>query len=170
MTKIQAELPEDYYGSPIPQIPARPEDVDSTNSIVRASYESISGPPGQPRDWPRMQSLCIPQSRSIRTGKLPDGKMALKIMSSDEYRNQMDAWLIKNGFFETEIHRIEERFGNIAHVFSTYESRRTETDLHPYIRGINSFQLLFDGSRWWIIHILWQHESPEFPIPARYLP
>lgn len=117
-----------------------------------------------------MKTLCIPEHRSIRTGKLPDGSTAYKMMSPDEYMRQMNDWLLANGFFETEIHRSEERFGHIAHVFSTYESRRKATDPQPYQRGINSFQLLFDGSRWWILNVMWQHETPEFPIPSKYLP
>jgi hypothetical protein len=166
------ELPEDYYGSaPSAEVDILPkaEDVASTKSIIDAMYESLSGPAGKPRDWNRMKSLCIRQNHSIRTGKLPDGRVACKIMSNDEYIRQMEPWLLENGFFETEIHRTEERFGNIAHVMSTYESRRNADDPQPFMRGINSFQLLFDGKRWWVINVMWQHESQEFPIPSKYL-
>ncbi|MCI0444796.1 hypothetical protein L0152_16510 [bacterium] len=52
---------------------------------------------------------------------------------------------------------------------STYESRRNADDPKPFMRGINSFQLLFDGNRWWVINVMWQHESEEFPIPSRHL-
>ena len=167
------QLPEDYYGS-VPSkgvdIPARPQDVASTKSIIDAMYECLSGPAGQSRDWNRMKSLCVTRNHSIRTGKLPDGRVACKIMNTDEYIRQMEPWLLENGFFETEIHRTEDRFGNIAHVMSTYESRRNADDPKPFMRGINSFQLLFDGNRWWVINVMWQHESDEFPIPARFLP
>jgi hypothetical protein len=167
------QLPEDYYGS-VPsagvEFPARPQDVASTKAIIEAMYECLSGPAGQPRDWSRMKSLCVTKNHSIRTGKLPDGRVACKIMSTDEYIRQMEPWLLENGFVETEIHRTEERFGNIAHVMSTYESRRNADDPKPFMRGINSFQLLFDENRWWVINVMWQHESEEFPIPSRYLP
>jgi hypothetical protein len=172
MEQANMALPEDYYGS-IPSegvvFPARAEDVISTESIIAAMYESISGPAGVARDWERMRSLCVRENRSIRTGRLPDGRVACKIMSSDDYIRQIEPWLMQNGFFEKEIHRIEERFGNIAHVLSIYESRRHFSDPHPFMRGINSFQLLFDGNRWWILNVMWQHESAEFPIPQRYL-
>jgi hypothetical protein len=167
------QLPEDYYGS-VPsagvEFPARPQDVASTKAIIDAMYESLSGPAGQPRDWNRMKSLCVTKNHSIRTGKLPDGRVACKIMNTDEYIRQMEPWLLQNGFFETEIHRAEERFGNIAHVMSTYESRRNADDPKPFMRGINSYQLLFDENRWWVINAMWQHESDEFPIPSRFLP
>jgi hypothetical protein len=58
---------------------------------------------------------------------------------------------------------------NIAHVWSTYESRHKEDDPQPFMRGINSIQLLYDDSRWWIVTVYWQHESPEDPIPEKYL-
>lgn len=47
----------------------------------------------------------------------------------------------KNGFFETAVAQRIETFGNIAHVFSTYESRHAPGE-KPYARGVNSFQLV----------------------------
>ena len=57
----------------------------------------------------------------------------------------------------------------IAHVFSTYESRHSLSDPEPFMRGINSFQLMHDGKRWWIVNVMWQHEAADLPIPERYL-
>jgi hypothetical protein len=37
------------------------------------------------------------------------------------------------------------------------------------MRGINSIQLFNDGSRWWILSIYWQHETPQHAIPQKYL-
>jgi hypothetical protein len=164
--------PVDYYGkapAASRNLNANPKDVSSTKTIIDALYESISGPAGQKRDWDRMRTLCVEESYSIRTGKLEDGTVACKIMRTDEYILQMEPWFVTNGFYETEVHRVEERFGNISHVFSTYESRRSEDDPHPFMRGINSIQLLYDGNRWWVMNVMWQHESPEFPLPAKYL-
>src|SRR5574341_1680211 len=137
----------DYYGKkpdstavPVPD----PADVATIEAIIHASYESISGPAGQPPDWNRMRSLFLPDARSIRTGRLADGTIACKIMNTDDYIRQMNDWLVQNGFYETEVHSVVERFGNIAHVFSTYESRHDKDDPEPFMRGINSFQLLYD--------------------------
>ena len=60
------------------------------------------------------------------------------------------------------------RWGDIAHVWSTYESRHAKSD-KPFERGINSFQLFNDGKRWWVLNIAWQNEDPEHPIPEKYL-
>ena len=55
------------------------------------------------------------------------------------------------------------------HVFSTYEARHDPKDAAPFVRGINSFQLLFDGSRWWVVTIFWEAESDSVRIPEKYL-
>lgn len=146
---------------------ARPSDVASMEAIIEAVYDVISGPKGQERDWNRMRSLFVPGARliSARTGK--DGVTSAHVMSVDDYIRLGDPLLKKDGFFEREAYRTEDRFGNIAQVFSTYESRH-EKDGKPFQRGINSFQLLFDGKRWWVVTIYWQGERPELPIPKQY--
>jgi len=75
----------------------------------------------------------------------------------------------KEGFFEKEIARRADIYGNIAQIFSTYASFHKLDDKEPFIRGINSFQLLFDGKRWWVMTIYWQGETKEVPIPKKYL-
>ena len=69
-----------------------------------------------------------------------------------------------------EVARQADTFGNIAQLFSTYESRRRPDDPKPFARGINSIQLMNDGKRWWVVSVYWQAERPDNPIPARYLP
>ena len=53
---------------------------------------------------------------------------------------------------------------------STYETYWSEEDAAPFMRGINSIQLLYKDGRWWVVTIFWDNESPENPIPAEYLP
>jgi hypothetical protein len=77
--------------------------------------------------------------------------------------------LEKEGFFERESARKTEAFGQIAHVFSTYESRHAAEDAKPFQRGINSIQLMNDGKRWWIVTIFWQGEDEKNPLPEKYL-
>ena len=147
---------------------ARPTDVASMNAIVEAVYDVISGGKGQERDWNRMRSLFAPGARliSAHTGK--DGVTTAKVMSVEDYIQLAGPKLQENGFFEREAHRTEERFGSVAHVFSTYESRHAAADAKPFQRGINSFQLLNDGHRWWVVTIYWQGERPDLPIPKQY--
>ena len=150
-------------------IPADTKDVSSPEAIVAAVYDVISGQAGQKRNWERMRTLFVPDARMIPIRKSPTGELTRRVLTVEEYITSSGPLLEKDGFFETEIGRRTEQFGNIVHVFSTYESKRAVTDEKPFTRGINSFQLWYDGKRWWVITILWQSESKELPIPEKYI-
>ena len=149
--------------------PARPADVGSIDSIIAAVYDVISGPAGQKRDWDRMRSLFVPGARLIPTGRGPTGEVGSRVRTVEEYIARSSPLLEKDGFFEREIARRTETFGNIAHAFSTYESRHKADDPKPFQRGINSIQLMNDGKRWWIVTIFWQGEDEKNPLPEKYL-
>ena len=144
-------------------------DVASMEAIVKALYDVISGPAGQKRDWNRMRSLFIPGARLIPTGPRPTGDSGLRVMDVEGYIAGAANYLETKGFFEREIARRTERFGHIAHVFSTYESRHTGGDPAPFSRGINSIQLLDDGKRWWIVTVFWDAEREGNSLPIEYL-
>jgi hypothetical protein len=155
---------------------AKPEDVSSVGAIMDAVYNVISGPKGQPRDWDRMRSLFIPDARLIpaRVIQPPQGATATHadaiILTIDGYIERSSGNMTTNGFFERGIHNEVEQFGNIVQVWSTYESRHNADDPTPFARGINSFQLLKDGDRYWVVNIFWDSERPGNPIPYQYLP
>lgn len=155
--------------SPAAVPPAAPADVASIDAIVAALYDVISGPAGEKRDWDRFRSLFIPGARLIPTGISADGARRHRMWSPDEYVRNAAAGLERDGFFEREIGRRLDQFGNIAHVFSAYDSRRTAEDAEPFARGINSIQLWNDGARWYVVTIFWQAESEATPIPLEYL-
>ena len=156
--------------SPVTASPqANPTDVASIDSIVAALYDVISGPAGKKRDWDRMRSLFIPGARLIPTGARPTGEYGSRVLSVEDYIQRSSPLLEKEGFFEKEVSRQTDAFGQIAHVFSTYESKHTAEDAKPFARGINSIQLMNDGKRWWIVTIFWQGEDAKNPLPEKYL-
>ena len=149
---------------------ANPADVSSLDGIMKAVYDAISGDVGKARDWDRFRSLFHPDARLIPTGKnAQTGVVGSRVLSPEDYIKRSEPFLLKEGFFEREKARHVDIYGNIAQVFSTYESFHTLTDKQPFMRGINSFQLLNDGKRWWVLTIYWQGETPENPIPKDYL-
>jgi hypothetical protein len=148
---------------------ADPKDVESVDAIMAAVYDVISGPAGEERDWDRMRSLFLPEARLIPSYMNPEGEIGIQYLSLQDWIDQATGWFAENSFYEVEIHRVEEHYGHIAHAFSTYESR-SEAEGAPFARGINSFQLLDDGQRWWVVNIYWQGETDQEPIPAAYLP
>lgn len=149
---------------------AKPDDVKSLDAIMHAVYDVISGPAGQARDWDRFKSLFIPGARLIPAFKRPtDTKWNTRVMSPEEFATNSQRAVQQQGFFEREISRKTEQYGQIAQVFSTYESRHAANDPEPFVRGINSFQLLNDGQRWWVVTIYWQGETKDSPIPQEFL-
>jgi hypothetical protein len=149
---------------------AKPEDVKSPEAILAAVYSAISGAKGQPRDWDRMRSLFIPDARLIPSTTGKDGNTDAIMLTIDGYIARSSGRMTSDGFFEHSIHNETQQFGNIVQVWSTYESRHNADDPAPFARGINSFQLLKDGDRYWVVNIFWDAESPTKPIPAKYLP
>lgn len=150
--------------------PANPADVSSIDAIVKSLYSVISGDAGQKRDWNRFRSLFYPGARMIPTGMNPKTKHGGgRVFTSEEYIERSSPLMEKEGFYESEIARRVETFGTIAHVFSTYQSKHKPTDEKPFARGINSLQLLNDGTRWWVLTIAWSSETPENPLPEKYL-
>jgi hypothetical protein len=149
---------------------AKPADVSSPEAILNALYSVISGPKGQARDWDRMRSLFVPDARLIPSRAGKDGHADVFFRTVDQYIARNSALMMADGFFEHSIHNEFQQFGNIMQIWSTYESRHNADDPAPFDRGINSIQLLKDGDRYWVINIVWAGESPEHPIPAKYLP
>jgi hypothetical protein len=149
---------------------ARPADVASIESIIAALYDVISGPAGQDRDWNRFRSLFAAGARLIVGAPASDGRVPSRNMTVEEYVHSADPFLKRDGFWEREIARRIERYGTVAHVFSTYESRVKSAESPPFSRGINSIQLVTNGQRWWVVTIFWDFERPGNPIPPEYLP
>lgn len=148
---------------------ADPADVSSVGAIITAAYDVISGDAGEARDWDRWHTLFADGATLSAVVRGPDGAPRRVVMTPGSYVERSGAALERDGFHEVEIGRTAESFGLIAHAFSTYESRRRLSDPEPFQRGINSFQLMSDGSRWWIVSIFWQAEGPDHPIPAKYI-
>lgn len=145
-------------------------DTESLDAIILALYETVSGPAGQQRDTPRMRSLFMPGAHLVRTSVAEDGTPHAQMMDVDGYERDTADFFRRNAFYEVEIARHTDLFGNIAQVFSTYEARNDAGEAKPFKRGINSIQLFNDGKRWWIVNMLWDNEREDNPLPAQYLP
>jgi hypothetical protein len=144
-------------------------DVSTIDGIIGALYDVISGPAGEARDWDRFYTLFLPEGARLVPSGMQQGHATHQVWTPREYAERAGPNLEANGFFEREIGRTTEAFGNVVHVFSAYDSKRTLQDAEPFARGINSIQLFHDGSRYWVVTVFWDSERPDNPIPARYL-
>ena len=137
-------------------------------STIETLYNVISGDKGEERDWNLFLNLFHKDAKLIPTGPSQESHIA-RYMTPKEYVETSGKWLYENGFHEVGMNNTIERFGNIAHVFSSYESFRKKTDTIPFMRGINSIQLMYDNKRWYVINIFWMQESEKNQIPNKYL-
>ena len=147
---------------------ARPEDVSTLDAIINAMYDSISGPRGE-RDWDRIRSLHLPGSQLVPTGIRANGEHGLRILDIEGWIEGARPLFAENDFYEVEVARRVDRFGNIAQAFSTYECR-WDKDGPAFMTGINSIQLLKKDGRWWVLSVFWDNATEENPIPAKYHP
>ena len=144
--------------------------VQTLDSTIETLYSVISGEAGEKRNWDLFKFLFVEDAQLLPSGKNKEGKIGYRAMTPEGYIETAGSWLEENGFFEKEIYRVEESYGSVTHIFSTYESYRSESDEEPFVRGINSIQLMNDGERWWVVNIYWLGETEDNPIPKKYLP
>jgi hypothetical protein len=160
------ERPAQPVATPVP--PAKAADVESIDGIIGALYDVISGPPGQARDWNRMRSLFVPGARMMSVGGKTRSVIGIRLGTVNDYIANSGPILLEKGFHERELKRSVEQFGDIAHVWTTYEGV-IEKDKHT-MRGINTLQLMYDGQRWWIVSLMWESEGEGLALPKKYLP
>jgi hypothetical protein len=134
--------------------------------LMKATDEAISGPGNKDRTC--MRQLFTPDARLIPYGKGKDGNWAPHILTIEDWITRV-AQRGDKAFYERQVKYSVEQYGHIAHIWSYYEVRETP-DGKPMARGINSMQAVFDGSQWKFIQILWEQETPEEPLPAKFLP
>jgi hypothetical protein len=150
-------------------------DVDSVDHLVAALYEVISGPAGA-RDWDRFRSLFLPDGRigvvrpeAAATTDAPGSRGDVAFLTPDRYAQRDDVYFKTHGFFERSIANRVEQFGNLIHVWSTYESRHAASDPEPFTRGVNSMQIAHAQGRFWIASLLFDDERPGVKLPEKYL-
>lgn len=146
------------------------EAVLTLDGTIKSFYKVISAKKDTLRNWKQFNYLFKKNAKLIPSGKDKMGVYHVGYLSPDEYKKKSNEWFKNNGFIQNEVHRKTEIFGNMAHAFSTFEAYHKTSDEEPFLRGINSIQLLYDEERWWIINIYWTHETHRHLIPRDYLP
>ena len=164
---LEFQCERDLKAVEIPAVEANPQDVSTIDGIVKAFYEVISGGKSVPRQWSRDKTLYTPDVRFVAMSA-ENGKIRADVMNHYRYVNNSNDFFVAEGFVEREINRVTRRFGNLAHVFSTYEWFTEDKKLTG--RGVNSIELFWDGKRWWISAVTWDEERKDNAIPKEFLP
>jgi hypothetical protein len=148
-------------------------DLQAIEDTIVSLYALISGPAETPRDWDRLRSMFLPGARMVPTNRAIHGGTGghpPEVMDVETFIASTKPFLDATDFYEVQVAMRVERFGCVAHAWSTYESRHAPDDAEPFSRGINSIQLYDDGSRWWVVTVFWDSERADNPIPPHYLP
>jgi hypothetical protein len=150
-------------------------DGSSVDAILVAMYQSVSHGPEEEPNWKRMHDIFLPVGVLIPP-KRPDAQEFL-VLDVDAFQARVLKGMTaakergdSTAFFESEIARTAECFGRVCQIFSTYEGRHAPGDAKPFVRGINSVQLVNDGKRWWISSVAWDTEKDGKTIPQEYEP
>lgn len=141
-------------------------DPTTIDGIITAVYDIISGGIGEARDWETFRTLYYPDAKVTHT-QWDNGTSARAFPGNLQEWIDAVGYTKVRGFRETEIGRQVVEYGTIAHVFSTYEYSSDDGTMEG--RGINSFQLYYDGERYWIMSVMWSPEDDTHPIPDRFL-
>lgn len=127
----------------------------SIDSLLTDLYEVISGPAGV-RDWERFKKLFHPKAQMGAYSPTQEGAPGrLVLFSPEDYIQRNGPRFEKMEFFEKEIGRQTQHYGQLVQVLSSYEWRSGETKQ----RGVNALLLVKEQSRWCIFSILWESES-----------
>jgi hypothetical protein len=134
------------------------EDLDA---IIAAMYEAVCFEPGTRPDWKLESEIFAPGARLVRIND--DGVFEFDL---DSYMADFEAMIdsgVMPSFWEGELWRETRQFGDMAHVLSAYETRRTRNGA-VLNRGVNSIQLFRRDGRWWISAMIWRREGRDVRI------
>jgi hypothetical protein len=136
------------------------------DQLPKAIDDAVSGPGNKDRTC--LRAVLMPEVRLIPVSVGADGQVKTTILTVDDYVERA-AKRGDKAFYEHQIKYATETYGNIAHLWSTYAVTETP-DGKPIVRGINSIEAVNDGTRWRVLEISWQAETPATPLPAQFLP
>jgi hypothetical protein len=140
------------------------EEFATIEALMTALYSSISGPPGG-QDFELSRRIYHRDVRLVRTRLDEAGRPVAFSFSGDEYEANARTLLAAMPFYEVETERRVVRFGNVAQVFSAYEARTAPDGGELIKRGMNLAHLFNDGSRWWLMHLIWDDEREGVTVP-----
>jgi hypothetical protein len=165
-----ADAPQDPASRPASasRSSARPADTVSVEALTAALYDVISGPAGAKRDWDRFRSLFHPGAKMLALRPGPGGTSTALEMTPDDYARRSGPFIERTGFFERSVANRVEEFGDLAHVWSTYEGRKAAEDPTPMMTGVNSIQLIRVGGRWAVLSLSWDEAREGKPLPEKY--
>lgn len=142
-------------------------DFGTVDGVIKGLYQSVSFGPSAGPDYELMRLLFHPQGRI--TPPKEDTNGSILSMNVGEFITTFDNMLNAEGIIETggrevELERRTFMYKRTAHVLSSYKFFLA--DKEPVARGVNSFQLVQEVDRWWILHLTWDRAEKGEPMAS----
>jgi hypothetical protein len=135
--------------------------------LIEALYDMVSFDAGPEPDWEMFRDVFLENALIVFS---PSRSQPMRPMSVDGFIEDWEAFfrdaeLEDKGFYETIADMRLVEFGGLAHAFVIFEPRVGTAEPQRQARGLDSIELAFDGTRWWIAAITTDFERPGTPIP-----
>jgi hypothetical protein len=133
-------------------------------ALVTGVYGAVSGSFAEQPDWDFIRSHFDPKAlivlRSSREESTVHDVDGFIKDFTDFYGRIAEA----EGFKETVVSVRSLVYGNMAHVYVVYEAQILGDDRPPQ-RGLDSWHLVKNDGRWWVVSIVNDSEPASGPIP-----
>ena len=134
-------------------------DDPSIVALLEQLYALISFEEGAEPNWHGLERVFSESARITRI--TPEGT---DFMDRNGFlamtRNMLELGAYTS-FYEFEIARRIEQFGDVAQVWSLYETRRNRAAREALGRGVNSIQLIRQKAEWRVLGLLWDESHAE---------
>jgi hypothetical protein len=136
-------------------------DQRQLDELMRTFYEVISFEHGSAPDWDSMAGLFSRHARITRV--TPEATDYMDLASFRDMAEELLELGAFTSFFERELARRTDRFGDVIHVASAYETRVSPLAVDYLERGVNSLQLIREDGSWKIVSLCWDINAPGSP-------
>lgn len=137
----------------------------SVRGIVKEMLRLMSAEKGKARNFEALRNLFLPTARFTVLNHSDSIPQEVETVSLDEFITLIQDDYYEQGYIEREIISTVNQFNGIAQVFQSFEGKDATNHKE---KGMNSYQLVYTGHRWWIVSILWTLESEKIKLPLQY--
>jgi hypothetical protein len=131
----------------------QPAHVSAIGPLLMRLYAVISFQEGEEPDWGGLAEVFSEHARITRM--TPEGTDYMDLRSFLAMTRSLFEAGAYTSFYEIEVARRIEHFGNMAQVWSVYETRRNRDAREALGRGVNSIQVIREGDAWRVLALLW---------------
>jgi hypothetical protein len=137
--------------------PEHSAEEDGIQALLSRLYDVISFPEDGEPDWEGMKRVFSPHARVTRV--TPEGTDYFDLPTFQAMAQELLRIGAYTAFYEREVACRVERFGNVAHVTSAYETRRHPQARACLGRGVNSLQLVRENDEWRVLSLCWDEDA-----------